>query len=317
MKNLKVAAIVQEISSISQVPSALFFLTSSLLLFLSSCQNLSEKNLPSPGVTVTPIADLPSALAESSGLEYQNGKLWTHNDSGDAPNLYRIDSKTGEILTTKEVTNAVHVDWEDAAATPTHLFVGDFGNNLGNRKDLRIYRVNTAVLTVDTVLQTEIIDFSYLDQPGFIFQKEQHDYNGEALIAAGDSLYIFSKSHLARDTRVYALPQKAGRYSSASYRNFGVKGLITAADFDEKNQVLYLLGYEESLFGFKSFVWRFSDFPAFDFFAGKAERFELGINEQTEGITVDENGALLLTSEREGLSGGRLYRVDLPALKQQ
>lgn len=283
-----------------------------LLLLLSSCQNISEKHAPSPGVVVAEIAELPAALTESSGLEYTDEQLWTHNDSGDAPILYRIDAATGEILQKVEIPNAENVDWEDLTATAATLFIGDFGNNLGNRQDLRIYKINTPSLTTDTLPTAEIIDFSYADQPGFIFAKEQHDYNGEALIALADSLYIFSKNHLAQDTRVYALPQRAGRYASASYRNFGVKGLITAADFDSKNRILYLLGYQEGLFGYQTFVWRFSDFPDSDFFAGKAERFELGINEQTEGLAVGENGALFLTSERENLLGGRLYRVLLP-----
>ena len=66
------------------------------------------------------LAVLPDALRESSGLAVsrrQPGVLWSHNDSGDGPNLYAIDL-SGRLLATIPVANAAARDWEDIASGP-------------------------------------------------------------------------------------------------------------------------------------------------------------------------------------------------------
>src|SRR5688572_18268899 len=83
-------------------------------------------------------------LNESSGLTFLDGKLWTFNDSGNANDIYRIDTASTTVYQTVDISNATNVDWEDMASNSTHLFIGDFGNNNGDRQNLRIYRVNKA-----------------------------------------------------------------------------------------------------------------------------------------------------------------------------
>lgn len=257
------------------------------------------------------IAALPSDLRESSGLEFFDGQIWSHNDSGDGPLLYQVDTASAEILHSVRLEPAINFDWEDAAADDDYVFIGDFGNNRGNREDLRIYRCAKNLLTQDTVSEFDIIDFSYADQDNFINTSEQHDFNEEAFIAWEDSLFMFTKSHLTKNTRCYALPQTPGDYSASFYRVFATEGLITAADFAEEEGVLLLLGYEQNLFGFRPFVWCFWDFPDHEFFAGKQKRFDLDFSEQTEGIAYAGNGTIYVCSERESLIGGHLYRIDL------
>ena len=60
---------------------------------------------------------------------FLDGKIITHNDSGDDANLYEIDSLSGTILRTISTANAKNVDWEDLAENDTHLFITDIGNN--------------------------------------------------------------------------------------------------------------------------------------------------------------------------------------------
>ena len=58
---------------------------------------------------------LPDELRESSGLAIsrtQPGVLWSHNDSGDGPNLYAVDI-SGKLLAQYRVDNALARDWED------------------------------------------------------------------------------------------------------------------------------------------------------------------------------------------------------------
>jgi putative lipase involved disintegration of autophagic bodies len=85
--------------------------------------------------------ELPSEIKETSGLLLIDGKIITHNDRGDAANLYEIDSLSGNLLRTIRITNATNEDWEDLAEDENHIYIGDFGNNDGNRTNLRIYKI--------------------------------------------------------------------------------------------------------------------------------------------------------------------------------
>ena len=55
---------------------------------------------------------LPNNVNETSGLLFFDGKIITHNDSGGEPNLYEIDSLTGNLLRTIAINNASNVYWE-------------------------------------------------------------------------------------------------------------------------------------------------------------------------------------------------------------
>ena len=41
------------------------------------------------------VQNLPDEIEETSGVIYHNGKLWTHNDSGNAAVIFSIDTATG------------------------------------------------------------------------------------------------------------------------------------------------------------------------------------------------------------------------------
>ena len=58
---------------------------------------------------------MPERVKETSGLLFLDGKIMTHNDSGDAANLYEIDSLSGIIVRTISISNATNIDWEDMA----------------------------------------------------------------------------------------------------------------------------------------------------------------------------------------------------------
>ncbi|MEX2532325.1 MAG: hypothetical protein WD960_16275 [Gemmatimonadota bacterium] len=95
-----------------------------------------------------PVAALPGELRESSGLvaagRFGAPGLWSHNDSGWEPVLFRLGAEGG-LEGTVEVTGARNVDWEAMAAGPCPegrcLYIADTGDNLLRRSDLAIYRV--------------------------------------------------------------------------------------------------------------------------------------------------------------------------------
>ena len=99
---------------------------------------------------------LPDELRESSGLAIsrtQPGILWSHNDSGDGPNLYAVDM-SGKLLAKFRMANALARDWEDIAAGPCPdemaktappksecLYIADTGDNDQVRPEVTIYIV--------------------------------------------------------------------------------------------------------------------------------------------------------------------------------
>lgn len=94
-----------------------------------------------------------SRLDEISGLavsRVQPNVMWVHNDSGDAPNIYAVNSLNGELIGAWKVRGASASDWEDMAlarcdskdpSSRDCLFIADIGNNSRGRTDQVIYRV--------------------------------------------------------------------------------------------------------------------------------------------------------------------------------
>lgn len=88
-------------------------------------------------------------IRESSGItasRCQENVLWTHNDSGDGPYIFAMDS-AGRDLGKWKVENAENVDWEDIAsfkdaAGKCTIYIGDTGNDKkDSRGEHRIYRI--------------------------------------------------------------------------------------------------------------------------------------------------------------------------------
>jgi hypothetical protein len=97
---------------------------------------------------VTGHVDAPAAI-ELSGLvlsQTHRGVLWTHNDSGNSARLLAISAR-GRLLGELDVSGAENVDWEDIATAHGHLYVGDIGDNLGQRTDVAVYRVSERSLS--------------------------------------------------------------------------------------------------------------------------------------------------------------------------
>ena len=70
----------------------------------------------------------------------QRGVLWTHNDSGDVPRLFAVNTR-GRVLSQVAVAGAAATDWEDVAAAPNAIYVADIGDNGAQRPGVVVYRV--------------------------------------------------------------------------------------------------------------------------------------------------------------------------------
>lgn len=248
-----------------------------------------------PITTYSPefIGNLPSEVEESSGLVLHQNCLWTHNDSGWDPNLFCLDTANAALMRTIWVSKAENRDWEDITKDETHLFIGDFGNNNGNRDDLQIYKLPLALISNDTI-EAEGIAFEYPDQTDFTTRPQNNNFDMEAMISLGDSLYLFSKNWLDLQTRVYALPKEAGTYEADLRDSFNVNGLITGASFREEDSLLVLVGYSPFLTPFAYLFW---DYTGTQFFSGNKRKIELTIPfHQVEAIDWNPNGRYFFIS---------------------
>src|SRR5262249_36545491 len=125
----------------------------------SPAQVRQKPQPPSPyGPPVTLATIKEKTISESSGLvaSRQNpGAYWTHNDSGDGPFIYSINTR-GEPLGIFRVNGAHARDWEDISIGPgpkldkSYLYIGDIGDNNDLRANIVIYRVEEPELTPDT-----------------------------------------------------------------------------------------------------------------------------------------------------------------------
>jgi hypothetical protein len=100
-------------------------------------------------------------------LGFYNNNIITHNDSGGQANLYEINASTGAVLRTVAITNATNVDWEDIAQDAFYIYIGDIGNNFGNRTDLKIYKISKEDYDDADTAAAEIISYSYTNQLDF------------------------------------------------------------------------------------------------------------------------------------------------------
>lgn len=186
--------------------------------------------------TITKTGRMLTCINESSGLAraWQDDYYWTINDGGGNTELYMINEK-GRVFDTLFVNDSKNIDWEDLTKDDKgNIFVGDFGNNNQNRKDLTIYKYRNG--------KTEKITFHYANQDHFPAQNKIFDC--EAFFWYGDKLYLFSKDWSRNhQTQLYILPDKAGDYALLPEANIFLKSPVTAADISPNGKEFALLSY--------------------------------------------------------------------------
>ena len=254
---------------------------------------------------------LPEEVRETSGLFFHNGRLWTHNDSGGKAILFGLDTTTFEVVQRITLANAKNKDWEDVCTDGEKVDVGDFGNNKGKRKNLRIYSFPLSDIPEegDTSIMVDSIRFSFADQTSFEHKKQDHDYDCEALFATDEYLYLFSKGWATGTTRLYRLSKAPGTQVAEVVNGFDSQGLITGADYDRESGVLVLVGYVNKVWlPFLYLIYDFDDTGV----KLSHRRFELHnyLGHQTEGICFYDKGKCFLSAETSPTSASRVFTID-------
>ena len=230
--------------------------------------------------------ELPDETKETSGLLFFDSKIITHNDSGNQPNLYEIDSLTGSLLRTVYVNNATNIDWEDITEDENHIYIADIGNNNGNRTDLKIYKILKSDFKKSTSVSAEIISFSYENQSNFDSKPNGSNFDAESIVVYNNSILIFTKNWNDLKTNVYKIPLIPGNYLAKKVSSANVDGLISGGVYNDDR--FFLTGYNTSLVPFLIYISP-NRKPGEDIFFSGFDKIslenELGQGSQLEGIT--------------------------------
>ncbi|NJB71110.1 hypothetical protein GGR42_001572 [Saonia flava] len=270
-----------------------------LLGFLTSCSNYGQ---------LSHITDLPKKLEENSGLVYYTKEnVWLIEDNGNLDEIYNVNFE-GKIKKKLKVSNAKNHDWEDLTKDKEgNIYIGDFGNNQNDRKDLVIYKIPNPEKEKGKKIKAEKIKFNYPEQKEFPPKDFKMYYDTEAFFHQNDSLYIITKNRTKPfdgKALIYKIPASPGSYKAEFISSF-VPCLdwkncqVTSADISSNGKKIAILSYGK--------LWIFSDFTFPDFTKGKMEMIDLETSNQLESVCFKDNNTLLLSDEKKGPTGRNLY----------
>ena len=120
-----------------------------------------------PAGSLVRVAELPegSGLAASRRIP---GRLWSHNDSGDAV-LVALDD-TGRSIGRLKVDGAGIEDWESVAVGPcpsgSCIYVADIGDNDAERDRITVYRLPEPAGASTSVKVSDVFHATYPDGAG-------------------------------------------------------------------------------------------------------------------------------------------------------
>ncbi len=270
------------------------------LFLLSSCTNYGQLEV---------VADLPGSLHENSGIQLikNSNLLWALNDGGNKNRIYGINTK-GKVKKVFTI-NAKNNDWEDLTSDPKgNLYIGDFGNNYNNRKNLAILKVND--LKNKKNADVERIQFYFPDQKKFPPKKKKLYFDTESFFFFNDSLYLFTRSRVKGDygkTSLYKIPAMPGNHAAEFISDYSsckkLKCSITSAAMSKDQKKVVLLTSESILL--------LTDFQDDNFFNGKIIKLSFDHKSQKEGVCFKDEQTIYITDERSHGSGGNLYEFKL------
>ena len=253
------------------------------LSFLISIYSFSQKLGKIP-LRKYKIAILSDSLRETSGLTFFKDKLYTFNDGGNPNLVFEIDKNSGKILN-KIQTNFPNKDWEAITNDGENLYIGDFGNNAGNRRDLAIYKIENST-------NSSKIQFNYQYQKDFKTNYLNHDFDCEAMIFLDNKIHIFSKEWSSKNVSHYVIDfQNSENQTVTKIETLRIGFVITDASYFEGK--LYVVGYTKKG---KVFMIIFEENSDGLFFSKPSKKYKLGSAltiGQVEGIAVNKDGVYI------------------------
>lgn len=253
------------------------------LIISSSCVELNNP------LSVQSVLYLEKELSEISGLAFTGENIFAINDSGNGNYLYQLNNEDFRIVKRYEIPGSVNSDWEDLCYYNGYLYVGNFGNNFGNRKNLSIYGFKVTDLESDYINVTET-RFNYEIQSSFLQQPYNHMFDCEAMIAGPEGVITYSKDWKDRTCRLYALTPDSKNYSLSPIDSLNLGFLVTGAFYEKSSNRLFFCGYEDD----ETYLAIFTDVPEIGFSKHYTKYLVTDLkNRQVESIFVKDNNIYL------------------------
>nr|WP_299171846.1 hypothetical protein [uncultured Allomuricauda sp.] len=255
---------------------------------------------------------IPSQLSEISGMVTNDATtLWIIEDNGNKDHIYALNLK-GQLIKEFKVKNAKNNDWEDLAKDDKgNIYIGNFGNNNNDRKNLSIYKIPNPDNESGDNIEAVKISFHYPEQTKFPPKKSKLLFDCEAFFYKQGFLYLITKNRTRPYTGkalIYKIPTIEGSYEAELVGEFlsctNQKFCsITAADISPDGKKIALLG--------SGYIWLFSDFTGDDFTNGTLETIDVQHRTQQESIAFLDNTTLLIADEQSQTKGRNLYSYKL------
>ena len=269
-------------------------------------------------VPLREVGKLPKILREASGLEItRSGYLWSHNDDG-IPALYCIDS-LGKLVRAVQL-NVSNRGWEDLAQDDEgNIYIGGFGNNKNDKKDLRIYKIPNPESIQANLTTPETISYRYGDQKSFPPDPTNRNYDVDAFFAWDKHLYLFTKNRsnpFKGYSRVYRLTQEPGEQIAELIDSVFVgdgpmlNNWVTSVDISPDKKKLALLLHDRVLF--------LTGFTKENFSNTKVFELNLENYSHKAGLCFVNEEKLYIVDELEfDFLGGKLYALDLKPVSKK
>jgi hypothetical protein len=211
-----------------------------LLLVVAGAPAAVASERPAPSTRLFSFAD--DDIIESSGLVDRGSTVFTVDDSGSDPVLYGVDPRTGRTVSRTTYADSVTDTESLAPGSAGSIWVGDTGDNRGNRDDVQVYRVRA----LDGDHPGERFTLRYPDGP--------HD--AEALLVQPRTQRVFVVTKSPFGGTVFAAPRRLrGGSAVTTLRSFArVGGLVTDGTFlpDGRHVLLRTYG-DATLYTFPGF----------------------------------------------------------------
>lgn len=262
------------------------------------------------------LCTLESKLQGISGITSLNGgqSFWVMVDNSSPNEIYEIDSSC-HILRTLYVKGNPKRDWEDITSDLSgNLYIGDFGNNNNNRRDLQILILASQAIQNSDTVSPEVITFTYSRQSDYPPTASERNFDMEAMVWAENSIHLFSKNRtdpFTGFTYQYSFPAVKGHYSLEPVDSFKTGDgpmlfyWVTGAAYEHTSKVLALLSHDR--------LWLFDQFVGSQFFKGRNREIILPTYTQKEGIFSAHANRWYLTDEYNSTLriGRQLYLLQI------
>jgi len=216
-----------------------------------------------------------TAIVESSGLVALDDLVVTVNDSGDTGRVFAVDRSSGETVGVTTWSDEPEDVEAVAPAGPGEVWVADIGDNAEARGSVSVARVPAGRGDRDVREEVETYDLVYPDGP--------HDAETLLSVPGSGRLVVVTKGVFGG--QVMLAPERLDPDGPNRLREVGAgPAIATDGAFWPDGRHLVVRGYSTA----SVHAW-----PSLEL----VERFDLPSQVQGEGIAVDDDGVVLISTE--------------------